>query len=62
MMNDIKSINNKRKIDSISTNKEFVRIILSNPKNTEFRHSVYVDKSITKRESGPGSYEIMEDG
>ena len=33
-MGEIQGANKKRKIDSISSNKELVRIILSNPKNT----------------------------
>ena len=35
-----------------------MRIVLSNPKNTEIMHSVYVDSSIKKKNHGPGSYNI----
>lgn len=41
--------NNQRKINSIGVNKDFVRIILSNPQNTEMNHSVMIDSSIVKK-------------
>lgn len=50
--------NKQRKINSIGVNKDFVRIILSNPQNTEMNHSVMIDSSIVKKENGPGSYNI----
>ena len=57
-MGEIQGANKKRKIDSISSNKELVRIILSNPKNTEVMHSVFVDPSIAQKHNGPGTYNL----
>jgi hypothetical protein len=57
-INMLQTANNQRRIDSIGTNREFVRIVLSNPKNTEIMHSVYIDSSINKKNQGPGSYNI----
>ena len=57
-MGEIQGANQKRKIDSISSNKELVRIILSNPKNTEVMHSVFVDPSIAQKHNGPGTYNL----
>jgi len=45
----LQDANNKRKVNSIGVNKEFVRIILSNPQNTEITHSVVIDSSIKKK-------------
>lgn len=56
----IQDANHQRKINSIGGNKEFVRIILSNPHNTEINQSVFIDSSIIKKENGPGSYNIDE--
>jgi len=57
-MNMLQFANNQRRIDSIGTNRSLVRIVLSNPKNTEVMHSVFIDNSITKKNEGPGSYNI----
>lgn len=57
-MGELQVANNQRKINSIGVNKDFVRIILSNPQNTEMNHSVMIDSSIVKKENGPGSYNI----
>lgn len=57
-MSVLQSANSKRKIDSIGNNRDFVRIVLSNPKNTEIMHSVFIDRSIQKKNHGPGSYNI----
>ena len=54
----LQEANHKRKSESIGGNREFVRIVLSNPKNTEVLHSVFIDSSIKKKENGPGSYNI----
>lgn len=35
-----------------------MRVLLSNPHNTEIMHSVFIEKSIKKREKGPGTYNI----
>lgn len=45
----LQDANQKRKVNSIGVNKEFVRIILSNPQNTEITHSVMIDSSIKKK-------------
>jgi hypothetical protein len=45
----LQDANHKRKVNSIGVNKEFVRIILSNPQNTEITHSVMIDSSIKKK-------------
>jgi hypothetical protein len=57
-MMEVQEANKRRKTDSIVTNKDFVRIILSNPNNTEIMQSVFVDPSIVKKDQGPGSYNI----
>jgi hypothetical protein len=57
-MSALQSQNKRRKTDSIGASREFVRILLSNPNNTEMMHSVFIEKSINKKEKGPGSYDI----
>jgi len=57
-MEVLQSTNNQNKITSIGGNRDFVRIILSNPKNTEVMESVFVDSSFMQKGNGPGSYEV----
>ena len=51
----LQEANHKRKSESIGGNREFVRIVLSNPKNTEVLHSVFIDSSIKKRKMDLGA-------
>lgn len=38
-----------------------MRIVLSNPKNTEMNQSVYIDRDIVMKDHGPGSYDVGSD-
>ena len=42
----------------MGNNRDLVRIILSNPRNTELTESVFIDRAIAKRQQGPGSYDL----
>lgn len=55
-LSSVQEQNHQRKIDYVSNSKEFVRIVLANPQNTEMRQSIYVESSVARKDGGPGSY------
>lgn len=65
MMEVIRSSNNKRKIPSIKNPKQYVRVVYTDPHNTQNVISKYVNVDYINKNVGPGDYDVessMADG
>lgn len=58
MMDIIRSSNNKRKVPSIKNPKQFVRVVYTDPHNTQNLISKYVNVDFINKNVGPGDYDI----